>query len=364
MISRKSEGNSAPSAFISEKNKMKDILTQILRWKSEGKPFAIARVIQTWGSSPRPVGSGLIISDTGEMAGSVSGGCVEGAVLKEAQKLIAQKIDKRLNYGVSDDEAWSVGLTCGGKVQVYLQVFPADHTEAWSEFLKSLEANKSCGLITSLTDGVSANTFIAQDGNRVGDPLPDDVVIKAREALVNRTCEVVTAGETQYFIHVIPRRSQMLIIGAAHITADLVLLAHLYDFETVVIDPRGVFATNTHFTQPPDKMVEQYPSEALQDFPLNANTYAVILSHDPKIDDDALLVLLKSKVAYIGALGSRKTHEKRVIRLKQEGFSDENINRIEAPIGVDIHAQGAKEIALSIMGAVIRRKNEGLRVKG
>ncbi len=342
---------------------MKELLQQITEWTSEGKSFAVARVIQTWGSSPRPVGSALIISGGGEMAGSVSGGCVEGAVIKEARNVIDLQQGKRLAYGVSDDEAWSVGLTCGGKLQVYLQPFPADQSEnaqAWQTLVQSLRENKSGVLITKLTDGISDNAFISMDGGLTGVAMPEEVVEKARDAYSRRAPESHVTGETQYFIHVFPRRSQLLVIGAAHITADLVQLAHLHDFETIVIDPRGAFAGNTRFVEAPDKILVKYPSEVINDFPLDAYTYAVILSHDPKIDDDALQILLRSKVAYIGALGSRKTHEKRMARMTQLGFSESEIKRIEAPVGIDIHALGAKEIALSIMGSVIRAKNEFL----
>lgn len=146
-------------------------------------------------------------------------------------------------------------------------------------------------------------------------------------------------------------------IGAAHITVDLVQLAKLYGFETIVIDPRGAFSGNMQFPVKPDVILEKYPSEVLEDLKPDVYTYAVILSHDPKIDDNALEILLRSKVAYIGALGSRKTHEKRARRLKQKGFTDGEIARIEAPIGMDINAQGAREIALSIMGSIIKVKN-------
>ncbi len=339
---------------------MKELLPQINKWTTEQKPFALARVIQTWGSSPRPVGSALIISKDMEMAGSVSGGCVEGAVVKEAKKVIESGSGKRLAYGVSDDEAWSVGLTCGGKIQVYLQTYPVDNSkeaEVWKMLQQFLGANKSCILITTLADGETRNAFIALDGKTVGHEMPEEVLSKAKESFARRIHESVSIGETQYFIHVFPRRSQLLIIGAAHITADLVHLAHQFDFETIVIDPRGAFAHNTQFIQTPDQVFEKYPSEVLNDFALDAYSYAVILSHDPKIDDNALQILLRSKVAYIGALGSKKTHEKRVARLKQAGFSDEEISRIESPIGMDIHAQGAKEIALSILGSVIKVKN-------
>lgn len=340
---------------------MKELLPQMVKWTAEKKPFAIARVIQTWGSSPRPVGSALVISADLEMAGSVSGGCVEGAVLKEAKQIIAAQQAKRLSYGVSDDEAWSVGLTCGGKVQVYLQACPVDanaQAEVWKALWQALAENKGCLLVTELMDGLSKDTFILLDQDRtIGPELPEEVMAKAKEAYSHRVHESITVGDIQYFIHIFPRRSQLLIIGAAHITADLVRLAKLHDFETIVIDPRGTFARNTQFTDAPDQVLDQYPSEVLNNFRLDAYTYAVILSHDPKIDDNALEILLRSPVAYIGALGSRKSHEKRIGRLKQKGFSDEEIDRIEAPIGVDIHALGAREIALSILGSIIKTKN-------
>ena len=338
---------------------MKELLPQITRWTREKKPFAMARVIQTWGSSPRPIGSALIISSEMEMAGSVSGGCVEGSVLKEAKGVIANKSGKKLSYGVSDDEAWSVGLTCGGKVQVYLQSYTYP-SEVWDTLQQLLAANKTCTLITVLLDGENKNTLITNSGEVLGAEVPGEVVTKAKEAYAKRNHEVMTVGEIQYFIQVFPRRSQLLIIGAAHITSELVQLAKLHDFETIVIDPRGAFAGNTQFSVPPDQVLEKYPSEVLGDFELDSHSYAVILSHDPKIDDNALQILLRSPVAYIGALGSRKTHEKRMERLKEAGFSNEEVKRIEAPIGMDIQAQGAKEIALSIMGSVIRVKNKHL----
>lgn len=343
---------------------MKELLIHINTWTAQKKPMALARVIQTWGSSPRPVGSSMLITADMEMAGSVSGGCVEGAVLKEAKSVIASTSSKRLSYGVTDDDAWAVGLSCGGKIQVYLQPWwtsiGSPQGNIFAKLHQLLAENKTCVLVTALLDGENINTLITPDGNKVGNEIPQEVLSKSLEAFSKRAHETVEVAGTHYFIHVFPRRSQLIIIGAAHITADLVQLAHQFDFETIVIDPRGTFAKNTTFVTKPDQIFEKYPSEVLNDFELDANTYAVILSHDPKIDDDALQILLKKKVAYIGALGSKKNHEKRSHRLLEKGFTAEDIARIDAPIGLDINAKGAKEIALSIFGAVIKAKNEYL----
>ena len=335
---------------------MKEILEQMKLWAVQNKPMVLARVIQTWGSSPRPVGSSMLISGDLEMAGSVSGGCVEGAVVKEAKLILGSKNGKRLSYGVSDDDAWAVGLSCGGQIQVYLQpLSPKKKVE--EKLLQCLTEDKSCILVTALIDGESRNTLIIPGGDKFGDELPNEALQKSLDAFEKRKQENLTIGDTQYFIHVFPKRSQMIIIGAAHITVDLVQLAHEFDFETIVIDPRSAFAKNTTFTVRPDQIIEKYPSQVLNDFELGSHTYAVILSHDPKIDDDALKILLKKNVAYIGALGSKKNHEKRIARLLEKGFTADDIVRIDAPIGIDIHAKGAKEIALSIMGAVIKAKN-------
>ena len=340
---------------------MKELLKQINTWAAQKKPMVLARVIQTWGSSPRPVGSSMLISGDMEMAGSVSGGCVEGAVLKEAKSIIGSTRGKRLFYGVSDEDAWAVGLSCGGKIHVYLQPWfslaDSRQEEVAGKLHQFLAENKSCVLVTALSDDDNKNTLVTPDGNKYGAELPNEILLKSIEAFEKRAHENLTVGDVQYFIHVFPRRSQMIIIGAAHITADLVQLAHQFDFETIVIDPRGIFAKNTTFSVRPDQIFEKYPSEVLNDFELDSYTYSVILSHDPKIDDDALQILLRKKVGYIGALGSKKNHEKRSNRLLEKGFTADDIARIDAPIGLDINAQGAKEIALSILGAVIKAKN-------
>jgi xanthine dehydrogenase accessory factor len=333
---------------------MKEYSRQVEQWHNEGKQVALARVIQTWGSSPRPVGSCMFISSAGEMLGSVSGGCVEGAVVKESKSILESGQAKRLHYGISDDDAWAVGLSCGGKLDVFIQPWNDDHIV--KELIHRLENNEGCTLVTKLSDGNVTNMLFF-DLRNPGTEIPDELELAVNESYLHRTTRTISQPDADYFTHVFPPRSKMLIIGAAHIAADLIKLAHEFDFETIVIDPRKSFAENTMFSISPDKIIQAYPSEVLHEMKLDAYTYAVILSHDPKIDDDALKILLRSDVAYIGALGSRKNHEKRSKRLQDASFSESEVARINAPIGVDINAQGAKEIALSIMGAVIKAKN-------
>ncbi|MEQ9443398.1 MAG: XdhC family protein [Cyclobacteriaceae bacterium] len=340
---------------------MKEYLNTLENWQQQHRSFALARVIRTWGSSPRPVGSCLFIDEEGHMVGSVSGGCVEGAVVQAAQEVLKHGAAKILKYGISDEDAWTVGLSCGGNVEVLLQsIVTSDriHLPFWPALLQALQQDQPCSWVTLLEDGNPTNTLIQGDRSVSGDSLPPEVLGEARQAYQQRTHRTVEVNKQAYFVHLFPRKPQLLIVGAAHITADLVELGHLFGFRTVVIDPRGAFARKTQFQVPPDELIEAYPSEVLEDFPLDAYTFCAILSHDPKIDDNALEILLPSEVAYIGALGSRKTHAKRVQRLTEKGVSDELISRIQSPIGVDIHAKSAREIALSVMGAVVAMKNQ------
>lgn len=344
---------------------MKELLPTINNWLEKEKPFAIATVTKTWGSSPRPVGSSMIISNEMEMAGSVSGGCVEGAVIKAALPLIEQGTGENLAFGISNDEAWTVGLSCGGQVDVFAERFVAfderpEEKEIWKRLNYCLQNNEACILLSRIQSGKSHHLLVLPDGMTIGKDADDFIIQEALRAYCERKNQIIEWNNENYFAHVFPRKSQMLIIGAAHITVDLVQLAKMYDFEAIVIDPRGIFTNKTQFSVAPDQLFEEYPSEVLPDFELDPYSYAVVLSHDPKIDDNALQILLKSKVAYIGALGSRKTHEKRSNRLKKIGFTDEDLTRIHAPIGVSINAKSAKEIALSIMGQIIQIKNEFL----
>ena len=342
---------------------MKEFLPILKQWTAEDKAFSIATVIKTWGSSPRPVGSSMLVSQEMEMAGSVSGGCVENAVVKATLPLLESGQGQTLHYGVADEEAWEVGLSCGGKIQVYAERFLAFDTRpaeraVWNKLQVCLENNEACILLTKLIDGLSQHILVLPDGSTTGQQVSSELISEGLRVYQERKNQIIEVGEQSFFAQVFPRKSQLIIIGAAHITVDLVQLANLYNFETIVVDPRGIFTNKTQFSVAPDQLFEKYPSEVLPDFSLDAYTYAVVLSHDPKIDDNALHLLLPSNVGYIGALGSRKTQAKRVARLTAAGFSETAIAKIHSPVGMAINAKTPKEIALSIMGELIKVKNE------
>ncbi|MCI4667558.1 MAG: XdhC family protein [Bacteroidia bacterium] len=335
---------------------MKDIYSNIQNWKQQGQKVALATVLSTWGSAPRPIGSHMAISQNSEMAGSVSGGCVEGAVVRQAQKLINEGGGEELHYGITDDEAWEVGLSCGGKLDVWLEKW--GENEAWEALEDHLENEKPAIWISQLRDNSSRHALLKPDGSSIGSEVPENIKEAALDAFQKRIHVLHEADDQRWFLRVIPPKSSLYIIGAAHISVDLVKLAQMYGFETHVIDPRGLFAQKTTFDVKPDHMAEAYPSEVLKAEELNAYDYAVVLSHDPKIDDNALEILLNSQVAYIGVLGSKRNQAKREKRLTEKGFGEEDFKRIHGPIGIGIGAKGASEIALSIMAEVIAVKNK------
>lgn len=290
---------------------MHDILSFLTSNRDER--IAIAIVVQTWGSSPRPAGSMMAVTESGRMAGSVSGGCVEGAVIETAQEVIHTGQAKELEFNeLKPEDVWAVGLSCGGRIQVL--VVPGDHP-AITEAQNLARSRQPFGL---RIEGVALETS----------PLG--------------------VGSLDY-----PAPERLVVIGGVHIAVPLFAFAKELGFETILIEPRATFADAERFPVPPDSTYKQWPSEALHSIGVDAWTYAVLLTHDPKIDDQALRVLLRSEAAYIGCLGSRSTQGQRRERLLGEGFSTEELDRIHGPVGLSIGAKTPPEIALAIMAEIV-----------
>lgn len=337
---------------------MREFLPQLERWIAEDKPFSVATVLNTWGSAPRPVGSSIFIGHNQEMLGSVSGGCVEGALLREAPVLAGAPAGQLLRFGVADNDAWAVGLTCGGTLEIFMERFFAlDQPDLWARFQDCLRSNRSCVLLTRLDGPSSEHRLVVPDEQNAGH---DALATAALHAYRQRKSQVLEVEKERWFAQVFARKAQLFIVGAAHAAAELTHLAGYFDFETIVIEPRQTFARQTHFATPPDRLMEDYPAEVLPRFPLDEYSFAVVMAHDPKIDDQALHLLLRSRVAYIGALSSKRSNEQRRERLLAAGFSEEEIRRIHAPVGLPIRSKTAREIALSIMAQVVAVKNEFL----
>lgn len=330
---------------------MRELLPQLEDWLKDGERVAIATVISTWGSAPRPAGSYMAISESGGLVGSVSGGCVEGAVIQAAQQVIKDQKPQRLHFGVADETAWDVGLACGGRIDIFVQ--PADN-KIFASLLPKLKADEDMAL-TTLIDGPehqlgaqvlrdAAGSLIVSSANANGAAQIEHLAISP---------PIQKSGEAEYFVNPLPTSPTLIMIGGGHIAVALVALARTINFRTVVIDPRKTFATNDRFANA-DQLLQVWPQRAFENLPLTSTSAVALLSHDPKIDDPAILAALASPAFYIGALGSSRTNAARVERLKAAGLSERELARIHAPIGLEIGAEMPEEIALAIMAQVVK----------
>ena len=302
---------------------MREVLDELNQWTREGEDIAVATVIETWGSSPRPLGSRMLVTRSGKMAGSVSNGCIEGAVFEEAQKVLKTREPKVAAFGVADDVAFEVGLACGGHIEVFIQPLIAPHRQ----LIERLNKNEPATMRTNLVDG----TAELSEGTPAGSE--------------------VARRDGDIFIEPFPRRPHMLIIGAIHIAIPLHRLAKLMGYRVTVVDARAKFASEERFPEA-DELIVAWPDEALSKIRIDGSTYIVILTHDPKFDLPALRSALKHEPGYIGAIGSRKTNQNRFDAFRKEGFTEEQLSRVHGPIGLDLGSRGADETALGILAEV------------
>lgn len=317
-----------------------------LDWLRAGRRVALATVVETWGSAPRPRGAQLAISDAAEMTGSVSGGCVEGAVVAEALDAIEDGRPRLLTFGVSDDEAFAVGLACGGTIRVMVEPVGVGQGPSRAE-LEALVAARAARrpLAFAVNPGDWTRRLVTGPGDPPGDPLWP----AAAEAL--RSDRSGFAGDWFLGVHNPPLR--MAVVGAVHIAQSLVPMARLAGYDVAVIDPREAFASPARF--PGSRLIHDWPDAALAEFGLDARTAVVTLTHDPKLDDPAIAAALRAPVFYLGCLGSTRTHARRVERLTAAGFTPADLARIHAPIGADIGARSPAEIAIAILAQVTER---------
>ena len=320
------------------------LLATALEWLARGRGVAIATVLQTWGSAPQPVGSQLLIDADGNFLGSVSGGCVEAEVVAQASDVIATGAPKELEFGVEDDTAWKVGLACGGSIRVFVEPLAADSPDGvLHRLLRDVEARRAVALITNLATGARS---LAHSPGHLG----QDLAPALYEAFRCDKSMKLAGTDGELFINVFNPTPRLIVVGAVHIAQQLVPMARALGHEVIILDPRSAFATEERFGD--TRIVREWPDEALPKIGLDSRTALIALTHDAKIDDPALIAALASDAFYVGALGSRKTHAKRVERLRQAGVPDLDIERIRAPIGLDLGAQGAAEIALSIVAEI------------
>jgi xanthine dehydrogenase accessory factor len=310
-----------------------------LEWHRAGRGAALATVIETWGSAPRPVGSQLVVSGAGEMMGSVSGGCVEGAVVEEARGALADGKPRVLTFGVSDEDAFAVGLACGGTIRVLVEPVGAVLPEAMLTEIVAARAGR-VGLAYAVDLDSGERGLSGPDGPH-------------RERF--RSDKSGVDGSLFVAIHNPPLR--LVIVGAVHIAQALVGMARSCGYDPLLIDPREAFGSEARFAG--EVISHDWPDEAMAALGLDARTAVVTLTHDPKLDDPAIQTALRSACFYIGCLGSTRTHAKRVARLAEAGFTEAEIGRIHAPVGLNIGAKSPAEIALSVMAQITQVLRQG-----
>ncbi|MCP4539790.1 MAG: XdhC family protein [Chloroflexi bacterium] len=327
---------------------MQKIADDLKHWLADGEQIALATVVWAEGSSPRPLGSRMAVTKSGQMVGSVSGGCVEGAVFEEAQEMLAGRPPKRLRYGVADETGWQVGLACGGTIEVYVEPLVDIHRQ----LLTALEAEETVALATCLDDDHDrggAHLLAWPDGRIVGDVslVPDLAALFSDPAT-----ELHHVDGKDVFSQVFIPPLTLVIVGAVHVAVPLVSLAQTLGFRVQVVDARRTFATPDRFPTA-DELIVAWPQDALSTEKLGPQHHVVILSHDPKFDLPALQMTLRSQAAYVGLIGSRATQAKRKAALREVGFSDVELARIHGPVGLDLGGREPAEIALAILAEIV-----------
>lgn len=333
---------------------MRDLLPDYERLTAAGTPPGRAVVTSVWGSAPRGEGACLLATADGRLAGSVSGGCVESATAVEVAEAITRGTPKLVTFGVSDERAWEVGLSCGGTIRVFVE--PTVRREI-------IEAARGPGGVVVATviegEGTGSTLVFRDDGGESGSlPAGIDrgaVAEAARQALAreaSKTLELPAPGGTaKVFLEVFPRRPTLVIFGGVHIAAALVPLAKALGYRTVVADGREAFLSRERFPDA-DELVLGWPEEAFARVGIDSATYVCLLSHDPKFDEPAMEIALRSKAAYVGAIGSRKTQASRRARLRAAGFTDAELARLRGPIGLDLGGRQPAETALAILAEI------------
>src|ERR687897_2105194 len=330
---------------------MRDLLPDYERLTAMGQPFGRAVVTSVWGSAPRAEGASMLATRGGAMAGSVSGGCVEGATASEIGAALERGTPKLVTFGVSDERAWEVGLACGGTIKVFVE--PTVRPEI-------LQAARAAGgeVVATVVAGpaLGESIRVLENGEihgRLSLNLPTEPLRESalnglrREASVSETVET-EYGAVTLFLEVFPRPPRIVIFGAGQIAAEMVPLAKALGYHTIVADGRRSFLDPDRFPAA-DELILAWPEETFERIGLDASCYVCLLSHDPKFDEPALQVALRSQARYVGAIGSKKTQVARRQRLLELGLSEAEVARMHGPIGLDLGGRQPAETALSIL---------------
>ena len=340
---------------------MRELIPTIQNWFDNGNKVVLATVARVYGSAPRGLGAKMVVNDAGLMAGSVSGGCVEGAVVAKALEIMRSQQPILISYGISDEQAYSVGLACGGIIDVFLE--PLEPTN-FDRMKADLLAERLFARLVVLSGENTGNSAILYPGMATDIPNKPGFMQAVGSAQIEKVFKsqqsqrmtLPVYGNIELLIDVFRPRAHLFVVGAVHIAIPLVHFARLMGFYTIVIDPRKSFANEERFPMV-DELIREWPDEYLRKASINEGSFIVVISHDEKLDIPALTAACQSKARYIGALGSSKTFAKNVAGLRENGIDEQNIARIHSPIGISIGARGPEEIALAIMAQIVAVKN-------
>ena len=356
---------------------MKELLETLDGWRADGVEAGRAVVVRTFSSAPRPEGAVLLLAGDGRIAGSVSGGCVEGAAAEEIERARETGHSRVIRYGITDEQAWGVGLACGGTIDVLVQPAVPEQSIAaaraagsegghGSAVITPLPADSPPGEIGPHETGhgapPEAPLVVRDDGSlegSLGEPdLDAELVAAAREALNRGASRIVELGGRAFFIEAFPVRPRLVIVGAVEVARSLDTLARNLGYETVVIDGRAAFATRERFPDA-DRLIVGWPDEVADEIHLGPHDAVAVLSHDVKFDEPAIVAALRRGCRYVGAVGSRKTQADRRERLRAAGLSEAELARLHGPIGLDLGGRGAAEMALAILAEIVAERYGG-----
>ncbi len=350
---------------------VRDVLPAIERWQAAGLRVALATVVRVDGTAPRPAGAKLAVAENGTLAGSVSGGCVEGAVVEEAQAMFRAGGPRLLHYGITADMLTDVGLSCGGQITVFLE--PLD-LALYGRLAAGLQAGAALTLATVVDGpGQGAKLLVPPLGDAGGGihPALDATIAADCRALLLTGGTALTTysgpdGARLIFLESFPPSPRLILIGAVHVAIPLHRLARELGYHITVVDARRVLATPERFPQAHSVQVA-WPDEALLTLAPDRHTAVVVLTHDAKFDKPALLTALATDAGYIGAIGSRSTNAARFAALRAAGATETDLARIHAPIGLDLGGRSPAEIALAVLAEIVAvrhgRSGGSLRAK-
>jgi xanthine dehydrogenase accessory factor len=339
---------------------MREIAEEIKKWKSQNKAVAIATIVKANGSPMRPIGSKMAVTTDQQITGSVTGGCIEGAVYEEAQEVITSGKPKMLRYGViSEERPWEIGLSCGSSLTVFVESLQTpEWQQSYAPIMDVLDKNELLACVTLLDGETAGSKLLVWPDGRTQGSLGSPELDKSGQAaaliqLNTRDPKAIKLSEeVEAFIDIFIPPARLIIVGAGHIGIPLVGLAKVLGFHTIVLDPRKSYANRERFPDV-DELILEWPSEAIEKLNPDQGTFIAVVSHDDKLDNPALAAALKSKAAYVGVLGTKRNVPKRLDALRELGVSEEQLTRLHAPIGLNIGAVQPEEIALSILAEIV-----------